>query len=50
MKEDIVMPRGTVEWDVRTTTGFVRRRIVERSCSGRVGALAVEEVGETFVE
>lgn len=36
VKDDIVIARASVSWmDVQTTTEWVRRRMMERSCSGR---------------
>lgn len=40
------MARGVVSWiDVQTTTEWVRRRMMERSCSGRGIVVSGWEVG-----
>lgn len=46
VKEDIVIARASVSWmDVHTTTEWVRRRMMERSCSGRGIVVSGWEVG-----
>ena len=46
VKEDIVIARGILSCvDVQTTTEWVRRRIMDRSCSGRGIAVSGWAVG-----